>query len=219
MSLFDIVGPIMIGPSSSHTAGAVRLGLMGRLVLGEKLLQARLYLHGSFKDTYTGHGTDKALIAGLLGFNTDDTRIRQSLVIAHDAGLTFEFMPADLGDVHPNTVKMELIGETGRKAIMIGCSVGGGAIIITEVNGYSVQLTGQYPVLIIPHLDKPGLVAQVTAVLAAASINIAKMQVSRQAKGSMALMVIESDQIVDEKIVDMLNRIQGIKRCFALYSP
>ncbi|ABB15409.1 L-serine ammonia-lyase, iron-sulfur-dependent subunit beta [Carboxydothermus hydrogenoformans] len=215
MDILDIIGPVMIGPSSSHTAGAVRLGKVGRLVLGEVPQKAKIYLHGSFKETYRGHGTDRALIAGLLGFDTDDSRIRESLKIAEERGLKYEFLPIELPEAHPNTVYMELTGAKN-KATITGSSIGGGAVLITGINGYPVKITAKYPTLVVPHADRPGAVAKVTSVLAWHGINIAQMSVSRQQKGAEALMVIETDQPVDEETLWEIKRLPGINGGFTI---
>jgi len=215
MDVLDIIGPVMIGPSSSHTAGAVRLGKVGRLVLGEEPKKAKIFLHGSFKETYRGHGTDRALVAGLLGFDTDDGRIRDSLEIAKAQGLDYEFLPIDLPEVHPNTVYLELTGET-KKAELTGSSIGGGAVLITNINGYPVNITAKYPTLIVPHNDRPGAVAKVTSVLSWHGINIAQMSVARQKKGAEALMVIETDQPVDEETFREITRLPGITGGFTI---
>lgn len=146
--VFDIVGPVMIGPSSSHTAGAVRLGLMARKILGEPAVRADINLHGSFAQTYRGHGTDKALIAGILGFAPDDERIREALQLAEEKGLSYRFQKVNLEQAHPNTAVIHLTGTSGRTARVRGSSVGGGNIRITNIDGYEVELTGTYPALI-----------------------------------------------------------------------
>ena len=151
-----------------------------------------------------------------LGYRTDDTRIRSSRKHAQAEGLVYKFIPADLGDVHPNIVRMELIDKCGRQIVMSGCSVGVGAILLTEVNDYKVEITGQYPTLIVPHIDRPGFVARVAYLLAEEAINIAKMQTTRLSKGTEALMIIETGQQVDVRIVEKCNNIPGIQGCFAL---
>lgn len=208
--VFDIVGPIMIGPSSSHTAGAARLGKMARTILGEEPVEARIELHGSFAHTYKGHGTDKALVAGLLGFSTDDERLRQALDIADKRGLHVSFVAVDLGDVHPNTVAMNLMGQSGRSIRVAGSSVGGGNIRITEIDGYAVELTGEYPAMIVVHQDMPGIISLVTHALAQKFVNIAYMRVSRQERGAMALMIIETDETIPPKALQLVNGIDGI---------
>lgn len=214
--VFDIVGPIMIGPSSSHTAGAVRLGLMARKILGEKVLKAGIQLHGSFAQTYRGHGTDKALIAGILGFAPDDERIVSALNIAKNQGVAYSFQTIKLEDAHPNTAIIHLTGETGRVAKVCGASVGGGNIMITNINGYAVELTGEYPALITIHHDKPGVITQVTQILARYAMNIAFMRVSRQNRGESAMMIMELDDEPADEVIDDCSNVYDVEKAFAI---
>lgn len=214
--VFDIVGPIMIGPSSSHTAGAVRLGLMARKILGEKVLKAGIQLHGSFAQTYRGHGTDKALIAGILGFAPDDERIVSALNIAKNQGVAYSFQTIKLEDAHPNTAIIYLTGETGRVAKVCGASVGGGNIMITNINGYAVELTGEYPALITIHHDKPGVITQVTQILARYAMNIAFMRVSRQNRGESAMMIMELDDEPADEVIDDCANVYDVEKAFAI---
>lgn len=211
-SAFDIIGPIMIGPSSSHTAGAVRLGLMARAILGEDVKTINIKLYGSFAQTYKGHGTDRALIAGIMGFKPDDERIRNSLQIAKEKNIEFSFSEVDLEDAHPNTAIIELKGVTDRKIEVTGASIGGGNIIISAVNNYEVQLSGKYPSIIIVHQDMPGVVNGVTAALARYNINIAYMKVSRSERGAEALMNIEVDDTISSEAVKACNKVIGVKK-------
>lgn len=208
-NIFDVLGPIMIGPSSSHTAGAVRLGNMARKILGSEPKKARISLHGSFAETGKGHGTNFALTAGLLGMKPDDERIPQALDLAIEQGLEVYFAVEDLGDVHPNTVKFVLEDTVEEKAIIEGSSVGGGQIKIVLINDFPVEIRGEYPTLIILHQDLPGIVAQVTTLLAP-RINIAQMRVSREKKGARALTVIEADQKLEEGIIPILKQVPTI---------
>lgn len=214
-NVFDLLGPIMVGPSSSHTAGAVRLGAMARKILGEEPVTAALTLHGSFAETGKGHGTNLALIAGLLGMPPDDERIPESHKIAQDLGMNFSFMTADLGDVHPNTVKFELEGKKHTISVL-GSSVGGGSIVIRKINDFQVEIRGDYPTLVILHRDLPGVVAQVTLLLATAQINIAHMRVSREKKGAQALMVLETDQKIEESVLILTQRLPSIQQALAI---
>lgn len=211
-SAFDIIGPIMIGPSSSHTAGAVRLGLMARAILGEEVKIINIKLYGSFAQTYKGHGTDRALIAGIMGFKPDDERIRNSLEIAKEKNIEFNFSKVDLEDAHLITAIIELIGVTDRKIEVTGASIGGGNIIISAVNNYEVQLSGKYPSIIIVHQDMPGVVNGVTAALARYNINIAYMKVSRSERGAEALMNIEVDDTISDEAVKACSRVIGVKK-------
>jgi len=194
LSVFDIIGPVMIGPSSSHTAGAVRLGNLARCILGKKPLQARIGLHGSFRDTGKGHGTDKALVAGLLGFHPDDKRIPNAFDLTD--GMEVEFFDPELDKTaHPNTVVFNLTSES-EKIVLKGASLGGGAIIVDRIDDFPVEITGEYPSLLTVHKDRPGIIQAVSKVLASYSINIAFMKVFRISKGKRALMLIETDQCV-----------------------
>lgn len=198
MSVFDVIGPIMIGPSSSHTAGAVRLGKMARNILGDEPVNAKITLHGSFATTYKGHGTDLALTAGLLGMDTDDERIPKAFEIAKQKGLSVEFIEGDLGEVHPNTAMFELTSAENKKTVVVGCSIGGGDIQIIKIDGFEIAFSGKYHTLITQHLDKPGVIANVTALLSNYNINIAFMKVSRREKGDIALMLIETDNPIPD---------------------
>jgi len=200
-SVFDIVGPVMIGPSSSHTAGAVRLGALARAIFGGRPDSARLLLHGSFASTGRGHGTDLALVAGLLGMAPDDARIPQALDSAARQGLSVTFEEADLGEVHPNTAEFHLDCSDGRSMCVRGSSLGGGDVVVTDIDGFEISISGELPVLLVAHQDRPGEIAAVTRILADNGANIASMQVSRERRGARALMLIETDAPVDEDVV------------------
>lgn len=210
--VFDILGPIMVGPSSSHTAGAARLGKVARAVAGEKIVDVKFLLHGSFAKTYKGHGTDKALLAGILGMQPDDERLRASILIAKKEGLNFEFIERDLGDYHPNTVKFIMTGESGKVCEVLGSSIGGGSIEIVEVNGKGASFTGAYPTLITCHDDKFGTVNKVTSILCENEVNIAFMNVSRTQKGMDATMTLEIDSKIDESVIKKIEEIDGINK-------
>ncbi len=211
-SIFDIIGPIMIGPSSSHTAGAVRLGLMARAILGEAVKTAKIKLYGSFAQTYKGHGTDRALIAGIMGFLPDDDRIRNSLQIAENSGLEFSFEKIELNDAHPNTAIIYLEGFKGRNIVVQGASIGGGNIIISRINNYQVNISGKYPSIIVVHQDMPGVINGVTAALARFNINIAYMRVSRSERGAEALMNIEVDDMISDDAVEACEHVIGVNK-------
>jgi L-serine dehydratase len=198
-SVFEIIGPVMIGPSSSHTAGAVRLGLLARAVFGEQPARARITLHGSFASTGHGHGTDLALVAGLLGMAPDDERIRTADRQAREAGMEVTFESGDLGEVHPNTARLELSSADGRTVTAQGSSVGGANVVLTSIDDFDVAITGELPVLVVEHHDQPGVIAAVSAILAEHGVNIASMEVSRERRGARALMVIETDQPVGDE--------------------
>lgn len=193
LGVFDIIGPIMIGPSSSHTAGAVRIGKYTYLILGEKPVRARIGFSGSFAKTYRGHGTDKAIIAGLLGMDTDDKRICDSLEIAKEEGIDYSFETLQLDGVHPNTADIELEGESGRRVYVRGASIGGGNIVINKINGADVTISGKSAALVISHYDKPGMIAKVSNILGIYGININSFTLSREEKGGIAIMTIEID--------------------------
>lgn len=212
VGVFDILGPIMIGPSSSHTAGAARLGKVARAVANGELEEVTFMLHGSFAKTYKGHGTDRALVAGILGMEPSDIRLRDALEIAKEEGLKFSFEEEDLGDVHPNTVKFKMLTKKGNKCEVVGSSIGGGSIQITEVNGNKVDFTGEYPTLIISHQDIPGSVSKVTSILYFEGINIAFMKVFRNQKGKNATMVFEVDHTIATEVIEKIKEIESIRR-------
>lgn len=214
--VFDIIGPVMIGPSSSHTAGAARLGLMARKILGEKPVKAEILLHGSFAQTYRGHGTDKALLGGILGFVPEDMRLREALNIAAQQGLVYSFAPVDIPEAHPNTAIIKLTGESGRVIQVEGASVGGGNIRITRIGDFDVDLTGKYPALIIVHKDRPGVVNGVTSILARYKINIAYMRVSRKMRGQEAMMIVETDDELSTEVVEDCCEIPRLLTAFAI---
>jgi len=215
-SVFDIIGPVMIGPSSSHTAGAVRLGALARAVFGEQPVAAVISLHGSFASTGHGHGTDLALVAGLLGMRPDDGRIPDALAEAERAAMAIAITEADLGEVHPNTAAFVLKGSDGRTMRVQGSSLGGGDVVITDVDGFEVEVSGELPVLLVEHQDRPGEVARATKVLAEHGINIASMQVSREKRGARALMLIETDGDVDPAAVATIAAIEGVSAVRAI---
>lgn len=211
MNLFDIVGPVMVGPSSSHTAGAVKIGLVARTLLGEDVAKAEILFHGSFLATGKGHGTDKAIVAGLLGYTPDDKRIPNSLELAKQAGVSCVFGSIDLGDAHPNTVKLHLVGISGKMMDMMAASVGGGRISVSEIDGMTARFSAEYPTLIVRNEDKPGLVANVTALLQQYQINIATMQLYRSGRGDQAVMVIECDEQVPDCVAVALKQLDGVR--------
>ena len=216
--VFDIVGPVMIGPSSSHTAGAVRLGLMARAILGEEPVRAGIQLTGSFARTYRGHGTDKALTAGILGFMPDDVRIREALSLATSMGLELAFQKVDIPDAPPNTAVIHLTGAKGRTVKVQGASVGGGNIRITGIDRFAVDLTGELPALITIHRDKPGVMMQVTSILAEEGLNIAFMRLSRQRRGEMAMMILELDELPSRAAVTACRDLDVVEQAFAVPS-
>lgn len=211
MNLFDILGPVMVGPSSSHTAGAVRIGRMARRLLDEETPQmAHIALSGSFAATGQGHGTDRALIAGLLGMQTDDERIPVSFDVARENGMGFAFSRVNLSGEHPNTAKIDLTARSGRKLSMTASSLGGGRIMVVEMNGLRVSFSGDLPTLIVQNRDQPGHVRDVTSLLAGHSVNIATLHLYRDYPGGSAVMIIETDKTVPQEILSSLRAIKGI---------
>ncbi len=212
MNVFDIIGPVMIGPSSSHTAGAVRLGRVAYKLLGTEAVSARIELTGSFAQTYRGHGTDKALVAGIMGMDSDDERIRRSLELASEAGMEVTFVETNIPNAHPNTARITLAGRHGESAVVQGASVGGGSILITAINGMSVSFTGQYNTILVRHLDKPGAIAAVTQFMAGSGMNIGNFRLSREHRGGEALMTIEVDGDVSDAVMDALNALEPVQK-------
>ena len=210
MNVFDILGPVMIGPSSSHTAGAARIGRITLALLGAPAVKAHILLHGSFAKTYKGHGTDKALIAGIMGMATDDPRIRQAPELAKEQGLAVEIETGDIDGAHPNTAQITLEDAGGRSVCLLGSSVGGGNILVTEINGMEVAVTGQQTTLIVLHRDAPGTIASVTEVMAEAGANICNFRLSRQKRGGEAVMTIEVDGTFGPEINERIKTLDNV---------
>lgn len=210
MNVFDILGPVMIGPSSSHTAGAARIGRITRKLLGTEPVRAEILLHGSFAKTYKGHGTDKALIAGILGMETNDSRIRHAPEIAAEQGLTVTITTGEIEEAHPNTAHITLTDAQGQQVSLLGSSIGGGNILVTEVNGMAVHITGQKMTLIVLHQDVPGTIAAVTEVAASAGANICNFRLSRQKKGGLAVMTIELDGNAEQELNERIQKLPNI---------
>jgi len=218
VSLLDIIGPVMVGPSSSHTAGACRLGLLARCLVGGTPDRARIELHGSFARTGEGHGTDKAIVGGLMGFRPDDERIRDALGIAEREGLDYRFEKTTLGEeneVHPNTVRVTV--ERGdRTSVMVGSSLGAGRVLVTEIDGYPVEVTGNYHTIVLVAEDVPGSVARIATILADDGINIATLRLTRKQRGGDAFMVIEVDEQPDEKVRTDIRALSWVRWVFRL---
>ncbi|OPA75763.1 L-serine ammonia-lyase, iron-sulfur-dependent, subunit beta [Paenibacillus selenitireducens] len=208
-SVFDIIGPIMIGPSSSHTAGAAIIGRLARSVFGRMPKIADIHLYGSFAETYKGHATDVAIVGGLLDFDTNDERIPQSLHLAREAGMEVAFHTEEAVPEHPNTTMIHLEDEHGSMEI-IGVSIGGGKVEITELNGFKLKLNGMYPAILVLHDDRFGVISGVTNILTKHRVNIGHMEVSRKEKGKMALMVIEVDQNLQDSILDEIRGLEHV---------
>lgn len=208
MGIFDVIGPVMVGPSSSHTAGAARIGLFARCLLGRQPETAEIELHGSFAATGEGHGTHLALLAGLMGLATDDERIPEARNLAEEMDLEYRFLNADLGDVHPNTVRMRLKAGDSHLEI-IASSVGGGRIQVSRIDGLSVDLDGEYATILLAYPDRPGWVSIVSALLANAQVNLASIKASRNQRGGQALMTIQCDQVPPQGTLDALRSLPG----------
>jgi L-serine dehydratase len=211
VSLLDIIGPVMVGPSSSHTAGACRLGLLGRGLVGGTPQTALLELHGSFARTAEGHGTDKALVAGFLGFRPDDERIRDALQIAEREGLDYRFEKTTIGGaIHPNTVRMRM--ERGDvSATMTGSSLGAGRVIVSEIDGYPVEVNGNFHTIVLVAEDRKGSIARITGILADHEINIATLRLTRKERGGDAFMVIECDDSPGETAGDEIGGLDWVR--------
>ena len=210
MALYNIIGPIMVGPSSSHTAGAVRIGLMARTLLKEEPVCGEILLHGSFAKTGEGHGTNKAIIAGLLGMKPDNVHIPDSYEIAKERGFSFSIGTTTIKNAHPNTVLIKLKGVNGREIEVQSSSVGGGSIMVNKIDGIDVNFSGETHTLIVHNLDQPGHVAVVASTLSRYSVNIATMQLYRERRGENAVMVLETDQPIPDEVVEFLENVDGI---------
>lgn len=211
-NIFDILGPVMVGPSSSHTAGAVRIGLIARQLFGRQPEKVKVYFHGSFAATGKGHGTDRALIGGLLGMKPDDMRIPDSFHVAKEEGMDFSIEEKDIKEAHPNTARVYMAAEGVPDMWVQAYSIGGGRIRVCKLDGIDVNFSGESNTLIIRNVDEPGRIMDVSAVLTKAEINIATMQVFRDKKGGLAVMVVETDDIVPQEAIDELVEKPGIIR-------
>ena len=211
ISVFDVLGPNMIGPSSSHTAGAEIIAFLAQKMIAPPLKRADFTLYGSFAKTYHGHGTDRALLGGIMGFSADDTRIRDSFAIATDRGLGYSFTPNEAEtDIHPNTVDIRMENAAGQVMTVRGESLGGGKVRIVEINHVKVDFTGEYSAIIVIHQDTPGVVAYITRCLSERNINIAFMRLFRESKGTTAYTIVESDGHLPEDIVESIHRNTNI---------
>ncbi|MFY4773848.1 L-serine ammonia-lyase, iron-sulfur-dependent subunit beta [Metabacillus sp. RGM 3146] len=208
-SVFDIIGPVMIGPSSSHTAGAARIGRVARSLFGREPKWATISFYGSFAKTYKGHGTDVAIVGGLLDFDTFDEQIKISLKLADEKGMKVTFLEEDALTDHPNTARV-IIGDDQGQLELVGISIGGGKIEITELNGFELKLSGSHPAILIMHNDRFGSIAAVANVLAKHEINIGHMEVSRKEVGKLALMTIEVDQNIETPVIEELKTLPNI---------
>lgn len=209
--VFDILGPIMIGPSSSHTAGAARLAKVAAIIAGGKITKVEFLLHGSFAQTYKGHGTDKALVAGILNMDPWDENLKRSFDIAKEKGIELKFTETDLGDVHPNTVKFVITKDDGSITEVMGSSIGGGNILVFNIDGQKVEFTGEHPTILTQHRDLPGVISKISSILFEENINIANMRVYRSGKGKMATMALETDSLISENVMNKIKQIEEIE--------
>ncbi len=211
ISTFDILGPNMIGPSSSHTAGALRIAFIaGKMV--EHVTSVHFILYGSFARTYHGHGTDRALVGGILGYYPDDPRIKDSFEYAQEAGLDFSFEEnTDDKDIYPNTVDITVTGDKGEKMYLRGESIGGGNALITKINGVDVELTGNYCTIVIEHEDKKGTLAFLTTILSAYDLNIGSLKLYRESRGTTAYAIIEVDSYVSDRTLQALSGFEAVR--------
>lgn len=210
ISIFKALGPIMVGPSSSHTAGAARLGRIARLIVGDRFTHVNFALHGSFAKTYRGHGTDRALVAGALGFREDDERIVDAFAEAEKAGLHYSFTEEELDGLHENSVKMTFTMENGKKQEIVGSSIGGGQIVIRRINGFDTEFSAMSSTLVIRQYDRAGVVSGISEVLTRLGINIGIMKVSRSGRGETAFTIIETDSPIPPEAVSALERVANI---------
>ena len=211
ISVFDVLGPNMIGPSSSHTAGAAVIAYLAQKMISGPLTKVDFILYGSFAQTYRGHGTDRALLGGIMGFSTDDMRIRDSFEIARERGLAFSFTPNEIEtEVHPNTVDILMENAAGQKMTIRGESLGGGKVQIVRINQVKVVFTGEYSAVIVIHQDKPGVVAHITKCLSDRNVNIAFMRLFREKKGHTAYSIVESDGTLPEDVADSLRKNSNV---------
>jgi L-serine dehydratase len=216
VSLLDIIGPVMVGPSSSHTAGACRIGLLVRGLVGGTPERARIELHGSFARTGEGHGTDKALAGGLLGFRPDDERLRDALDIMEREGLDYQFEKTTLADdAHPNSCRLT-VERAGQTTTVVGASLGAGRIRLSEIDGYPVELTGHLPTMVLVAADQPGSVARIAGILAEKQVNLATMRLTRKERGGDAFMVIECDEPPGSAARDAIGELEWVKWVRAL---
>lgn len=212
MNIFEILGPVMVGPSSSHTAGAVRIGYVCSKLMGVRVISADIELYGSFLLTGKGHGTPQAIVAGLLGMTPDDARIPDSFEIAKAQGLKFTIGEAKLKEAHPNSVLLRLKGENGKQLEVIGESLGGSIINIAQIDGLPANISGDYPTLIASNMDVPGMVAKVSKVLYDADINIAQMHLYRASRGKNSVLIAECDQEIEDKTLNDIRDLDGIMK-------
>lgn len=207
IGIFDVIGPNMVGPSSSHTAGAATISLVAKKMFDKEINEVKFILYGSFAKTYKGHGTDKALLGGILGFASDDLRIRDSFNIAKEMGIIYSFEESEIELDHPNIVDVCMTSKCGEKMVVRGVSIGGGKMKIVAINNTPVEFFGEYPTLVVEHLDTKGMIAFICNHL---PNNIAFMKVYRDAKGQTAHSIIECDEAIDKSIIESLKQNPNI---------
>lgn len=217
ISMFDVLGPNMVGPSSSHTAGACSIALLAGKMLGEPVRQADFILYGSFSKTYKGHGTDRALLGGIMGFHTDDVRIPDAYALADKAGIQYHFSCNDIEtEIHPNTVDISLTGVNGASLSLRGESIGGGKIRIARINGLEVDFSGDYNTLIVVHKDRIGMAAHITRCLSEGRVNIAFMRLFREAKGDTAYSIVEFDGVLSDEVRERIRDKQDVEQVMVI---
>lgn len=212
-NLFDVIGPIMVGPSSSHTAGAARIGKAARDIYGKKFSSVTFYLHGSFQTTLEGHGSDRALVGGILGFEPDDDNLVNSLTIANEKSISYSFINQDLGFVHPNTIKVVLHNDE-EDFYIIGSSIGGGKIKIININGLEAEVTGDKPTIVAVYEDRLGIIVDILLVLRNNKISVGNLKVER--KENTARLVMELDTPFSQKIIDEINEMNTVSYCIGI---
>src|SRR5688572_17567452 len=209
VSILDVMGPVMVGPSSSHTAGTARLGRVAHEILDDDPVQVHFYLHPPLAATYRGHGSGFAVVGGSIGLNVDDPRIPEAIRIAEQMGLEISFSEEDLGDVHPNTVRV-LIRSKSREAEIVGSSIGGGVIEVFKINGFQARFKGDSPTLLLFYRDRPGMISEVTAIIAEEAINIASLYCSRKQRGKDAFMQIDVDSPVSDAALARISAVRDM---------
>ncbi|HHX30701.1 MAG TPA: L-serine ammonia-lyase, iron-sulfur-dependent, subunit beta [Clostridiaceae bacterium] len=208
-SVFDIIGPVMVGPSSSHTAGAVRIGLAARSIFEEQPDEVDITFYGSFGHTYKGHGTDLAIIAGLLGYTTESVEIRHAYEMAKEAGMKVSIETSEEISEHPNKARV-CMKKGGRSMCVSGISTGGGLIEVTEIDGFNVHMSCDEPVTLIFHRDRPGLIARVTHILGDENVNVSQMEVSRKGRGERALMLLATDNPIPARALRSISLVEDV---------
>ncbi len=216
IGMFDVIGPITVGPSSSHTAGAVRIGLICRTLIGADVEKAVITFYGSFADTYKGHGTDKAVIGGLLGFSTEEEKVRDSLLIAEETGFKYELKTADESRFHPNTVYIEATGKNGVTMKLRGASIGGGAIRITGINGSEINASCTYDTAILFHRDEHGLLADIAQIISDGGVNIGNLRLARTRRDGDVITIVETDEAIDQDTIEQLKQVSSVSNVIAI---